>query len=107
MLEQIARVWQTRPEKDWKSIAQRKQQERLALLPTKWTIDPSRLPAESTLDVTQLCDKLEWLNEEELAITGLSVVELAVAIKEGRYSALTVIEAYGHRATIAQQLVNP
>jgi amidase len=107
MLEQIARVWQTRPEKDWKSIAQRKQQERLDLLPTKWTIDPSRLPAESTLDVTQLCDKLEWLNEEELAITGLSVVELAVAIKEGRYSALTVIEAYAHRATIAQQLVNP
>jgi amidase len=107
MLEQIARVWQTRPEKDWKSIAQRKQQERLDLLPTKWTIDPSRLPAESTLDVTQICDKLEWLNEEELAITGLSVVELAVAIKEGRYSALTVIEAYAHRATIAQQLVNP
>jgi amidase len=107
MLGQLARVWQTRPEKDWKSIAQRKQQDRLGLLPTKWTIDSSRLPADSTLDVTQLCDTLEWLNEEELAITGLSVVELAAAIKDGKYSALTVIEAYAHRATIAQQLVNP
>jgi amidase len=107
MLGQIARVWQTRPEKDWRSISERKQRERLALLPTKWTIDPSQLPADSTLDVTKLCENLEWLNKEELTVTGLSVVELAVAIKEGRYSALTVIEAYAHRATIAQQLVNP
>jgi amidase len=107
MLEQIARVWQTRPEKDWKSIAQRKQQERLSLLPTKWTIDSSQLPADNTLDVTQLCDTLEWLNEEELAITGLLVVELAAAIKDVKYSSTTVIEAYAHRATIAQQLVNP
>jgi len=107
MLGQIARVWQTRPEKDWKSIAQRKQQDRLDLLPTKWTIDPGQLPADSHLNVIELCDKLEWLNKEELAITGLSVVDLAAAIKDGRYSALAVIEAYAHRATIAQQLVNP
>jgi amidase len=107
MLEQLAQVWQTRPEKDWKSIAQRKQRERLGLLPTKWTIDSSQLPADSTLDVTQLCDTLEWLDKEELAITGLSVVELAAAIRDGKYSSTTVIEAYAHRATIAQQLVNP
>jgi amidase len=107
MIGQLARVWQTRPEKDWKSIAQRKQQERLDLLPTEWIIDSSQLPAESTLDVTQLCDTLDWLNEEELAITGLSVVELAAAIKDGKYTSTTVIEAYAHRATIAQQLVNP
>jgi len=107
MLGQLARVCQTRPEKDWKSIAQRKQQERLDLLPNKWTIDPSRSPEDSTLDVTQLCDTVEWLNKEELTITSLSVVELTAAIKDGKYSALTVIEAYAHRATIAQQLVNP
>ena len=107
MLGQLAGVWQTRPEKDWKSIAQRKQQERLALLPSKWIIDPSQLPADSTLDVTELCDKLEWMNKEELRITGLSVVELAAAIRDGTYSVSTVIEAYSHRATIAQQLVNP
>jgi amidase len=107
MLGQLARVWQTRPEKDWKSIAQRKQQERLDLLPTKWTIDSSQLPTDSTLDVTRLCDTLEWLSEGELAITGLSVVELAAAMRDGKYSSTTVIEAYAHRATIAQQLVNP
>jgi amidase len=107
MIGQLARVWQTRPEKDWRSTAERKQQERLALLPDKWIIDPSQLPAESHLDVTGLCDTLEWLNKEELTITSLSVVDLAAAIKDGRYSAVTVIEAFAHRSTIAQQLVNP
>lgn len=107
MLGQLARVWQTRPENDWRSIAERKQQERLALLPDKWMIDPSQLPAESILDVTGLCDTLEWLNKEELTITGLSVVELAAAIRDGEYSASTVIQAFAHRSTIAQQLVNP
>jgi len=47
------------------------------------------------------------MNKEELRITGLSVVELAAAIRDGTYSVSTVIEAYSHRATIAQQLVNP
>jgi len=107
MLGQLTRVWQTRPEKDWRSIAERKQQERSARLPTKWIIDASRLPADSTLDVTELCDKFKWLNKEELAITDLSVVELAAAIKDGKYSSTTVIEAYAHRATVAHQLVNP
>ena len=42
-----------------------------------------------------------------MAITNLSAVDLAIAIREGRYTAVAVIEAYAHRATIAQQLVNP
>jgi Asp-tRNA(Asn)/Glu-tRNA(Gln) amidotransferase A subunit family amidase len=49
----------------------------------------------------------KWLNEEELAITGLSAVELAQAIKDKQYTSVAVVEAYAHRATITQQLVNP
>jgi hypothetical protein len=75
------------PKKDWRVIAKQKQEERESRLPAKW--------------------RIKWLNEEELAITGLSAVELAQAIKDKQYTSVAVVEAYAHRATIAQQLVNP
>ena len=67
----------------------------------------SRPTPKEVLDVTQLIVERKWLEEEELAITGLSVVDLAAAVKECKYTAVAVVEAYAHRATIAQQLVNP
>jgi amidase len=93
--------------KDWREIASRKKAERQSRLPEKWLVKTDDLPSDSVLDVTQLCASLKWLNEEELLITGLSAVELAAAVKEKRYSAVEVVKAYAHRATIAQQLVNP
>jgi len=93
--------------KDWKTIAARKQQDRQARLPVKWLVQGQDLPSKDVLDVFQLIVERKWLNEEELAITGLSVVDLAAAIKKREYTALAVVEAFAHRATIAQQLVNP
>jgi amidase len=93
--------------KDWKAIAAQKQQERQDRLPTRWLIQDEDLPSKDVFDVTQFIAENKWLNEEELAITGLSVIDLAAAIKERQYTALAVVEAYAHRATIAQQLVNP
>lgn len=104
MLGQIARAWQTRPEKDWRAIAQRKQHERRARLPAKWSIGPEDLPKESDLDVTRVYVK--WMKEEDREITSLSVVALAAAMKDRKYAAVKVIEAFAHRATIAQQMVN-
>jgi amidase len=102
----FARIWGTEPDKDWKVIAQSKQEQRRKRLPIKWTIDPNQLPNETVLDVTGICDELRWLDKEELAITDLSVVELVVAVKDRRYTASKVVQAFAHRATIAQQLVN-
>lgn len=107
MLARLASWGTNKPEKDWKEIALRKKAERESRLPEKWLVGADDLPSDSGLDVTQLCARRKWLDEEELTITGLSAVDLAHAIKEGRYTAVAVIEAYAHRATIAQQLVNP
>jgi len=93
--------------KDWKAVAAQKQQDRQARLPVKWLIQDQDLPSKDVLDVTQVIVERKWLDEEELAITGLSVVDLAAAIKKRKYTAVAVVEAYAHRATIAQQLVNP
>jgi hypothetical protein len=93
------------PKKDWRVIAKQKQEERDSRLPSKWRIKD--LPSDDILDVTQLFVERKWLNEEELAITGLTAVQLAKAIKERQYTSVAVVEAYAHRATIAQQLVHP
>jgi hypothetical protein len=93
------------PKKDWRVIAKQKQEERESRLPSKWRIKD--LPSDDIIDVTQLIVERKWLNEEELAITGLTAVGLANAIKDRKYTSVAVVEAYAHRATIAQQLVNP
>lgn len=92
--------------RDWKAIAAQKQQDRQARLPVKWLIQAQDLPSKEVLDVMPLIVERKCLNEEELAVTGLSVVDLAAAIKERTYTALAVVEAFAHRASIAQQLVN-
>jgi len=94
-----------KPRKDWRVIAKQKQDERESRLPSKWRIKD--LPSDGILDVTQLFAERKWLNDQEMAITGLSAVELAKAIKDRQYTSVAVVEAYAHRATIAQQLVNP
>lgn len=93
--------------RDWKAIAAEKQRDRQARLPLKWLVQDQDLPSKDVLDVMPLIVERKWLNEEELAITGLSVVDLAAAIKKRKYTAVAAVEAYAHRATIAQQLVNP
>jgi len=107
MLARLASWSIDKPEKDWKEIAVRKKAERESRLPEKWLVKTDDLPSDSVLDVTQLCAQHKWLKEDELAITNLTAVDLAQAIKQGRCTAVAVIEAYAHRATIAQQLVNP
>jgi amidase len=93
--------------KDLEQVAQDKRAEGEARLPQKWLVDPQDLPSDDTLDVTGLCAERGWLLEQELAITNSSMVQIASDVKKGRYTAVEVIEAFTHRATIAHQLVNP
>lgn len=92
-------------DKDWRIIAKEKQAEREDRLPLKWRV--TDLPSEDVLDVTSLFAERKWLNEQETAITALSAVELAKAIKARAFTSVAVVEAFAHRATIAQQPVNP
>lgn len=89
----------------WEIAAQQKIAERQTRLPAKWLIPDADLPGDQVLDVSNLCQK--WLNPAELAITKLTVTQLAKAIADRKFTSVQVVEAYAHRATIAQQLINP
>jgi amidase len=93
--------------KDWKAVVERKRTARQALLPSQWLIPANELPTEEVYDVTNLCAEKEWLTPEELNITAKTITALAALIAVGRVSALEVVDAFAHRATIAQQLLNP
>jgi hypothetical protein len=93
--------------KDWKAVVIRKREARQALLPSQWLIPADELPTEEVYDVTNLCAEKEWLTPEELNITTKTITALAALIAVGRVSALEVVSAFAHRATIAQQLLNP
>lgn len=92
---------------DWQAIVARKRAKRDSLLPPKWLVPAAELPADEVTDVSKLCAEKGWLSPDELAITALGAAELAKAIYNGQYSSVSVIEAFAHRATIAQQLLNP
>jgi amidase len=93
--------------KDWRKIAKDKRAEREARLSSKWLLDPDSIPSDDVLDVTNLYVEQGWLSKAEMDITKSSMVQVAQYIKEGRYTAVEVVEAFVHRATIAHQLVNP
>jgi amidase len=93
--------------KVWKAVVERKRTAREALLPPQWLIPADELPTEEVYDVTNLCAEKEWLTPEELNITTKTITALAALIAVGRVSALEVVSAFAHRATIAQQLLNP
>jgi len=93
--------------KDWKAIVARKRAARQASLPSGWLVPANELPTEAVYDVTHLCAEKEWLTPEELNITSKTITALAALVAVGRLSALEVVSAFAHRATIAQQLLNP
>jgi amidase len=90
----------------WQAIVERKRDERQSCLPTGWLIPDNELPSDSITDTTKICETSGWLHEQEVAITNLDLTDLAAAIREKRYTSVQVVDAFAHRATIAQQLVN-
>lgn len=91
---------------EWQATALRKRAERQSRLPLKWLVPEDELPSSEITDVTGLSEKNGWISQREADITSLDMVALATAIKERQYSSVEVVEAFAHRATIAQQLVN-
>lgn len=89
----------------WEVAVQQKTAERQDRLPAKWLVPEAGLPGDEVLDVSTLA--AGWLTSTELAITQLTVTRLAKAIADRKFTSIQVVEAYAHRATIAQQLINP
>ena len=90
----------------WEEIADKKRTALAALIPEKWRILNDQLPTESQRSVVSFFSKYNLLTAEELAITALTVHQLASKIAAGEYTAMQVCQAYCHRAAIAHQLVN-
>lgn len=92
---------------DWKAVVEQKRIERQSRLPTQWLVPENELPSDDVKDVTTLCAEKGWLSKEELFLTEASITSLAAGIGKGDWTAETVVKAFAHRATIAQQLINP
>ncbi|CAF2517053.1 unnamed protein product [Rotaria sp. Silwood2] len=90
----------------WEEIVDKKRKALFALIPEKWYIPSGQLPAESQRSVVSFIEQSNLLTAEELAITELTVKQLAGKIASGEYTATQVCQAYCHRAAIAHQLVN-
>ena len=98
-------------EAPWKPVAARKQAERASKIPTKWHVPFSALPkdppqlehgAQNVLSLPP-----QFLAPKEIEITEKYDVEtLCSALATRRLSSVEVVEAFCHRAAIAQQLTN-
>lgn len=98
-------------EAPWKAIAQRKQAERSSRIPSKWRLPTHILPKDPPLlshgaqNVLSL--PRQFLSQAEIAITeSYSIPSLLSALSGRKLSAVEVIDAFCHRAAIAQQLTN-
>ncbi|KAL2207476.1 amidase [Sarocladium strictum] len=99
------------PQAPWEPIARQKQREREARIPEKWRIGSSFLPKDPPLleygpqNVLEVPSQI--LSKDELDITEhYTTTTLLEAISKGKLSTQKVIEAFCHRAAIAQQLTN-
>ncbi|KAF4778516.1 amidase [Colletotrichum scovillei] len=101
-------------EAPWKAIAQRKQAERAARIPSKWHIPINAIPnipndppqpgdgPQRVLDMPR-----QFLSQSEISITETyTIPTLLKAIGTRELSARQVAEAFCHRSAIAQQLTN-
>ncbi|KAK4941858.1 hypothetical protein LTR10_018334 [Elasticomyces elasticus] len=89
---------------DWQSRAEAKRDAILKSLPEKWRLQ--KIPsAEEQKDVTGPYIQ-QFLDEQEVEITETDAVGIAEKVAAGTWSAVSVTEAFCHRASLAHQLVN-
>lgn len=89
---------------DWQSRAEAKRAAILKSIPDKWRLQKIPSPEEQK-DVTGPYIQ-QFLNEKEIEITETDAVGIAEKVAAGTWSAVSVTEAFCHRASLAHQLVN-
>ncbi|KAI1857504.1 hypothetical protein JX265_011239 [Neoarthrinium moseri] len=88
----------------WQEVAADRQRHRDATIGALQPPLPELALKELPLNVTGLCQ--DTLSEQELAITGANVEDLAPKLASGEWSAASVTSAFLRRAGLAQKLVN-
>ncbi|KIW10128.1 hypothetical protein PV08_11088 [Exophiala spinifera] len=89
---------------DWKSRAAAKRDAILKSIPDKWRLE--KIPSvEEQKDITGPYIQ-QFLTDQEIEITEADAVGIAEKVAAGTWSAVSVTEAFCHRASLAHQLVN-
>lgn len=88
----------------WESRAAEKRKAIDESIPVKWRLKTIPSPEEQK-DITGPCIQ-RFLDPKEIEITETDVVGIAEKIAHGIWSAVEVLEAFCHRASLAHQFVN-
>ena len=89
---------------DWRALAQQKRGAILEAIPKKWHIPPSTLenaPADLTGPFIH-----QFLTPTEVEITETSAPAILSKTTTGQWTAVSVAEAFSHRAAVAHQLTS-
>ena len=89
----------------WQELAAKKRNDLHHSIPPEWHIPPALMPPESQGDVTTWPETSGWFTPEELAITGLTAVELLPKLASGQLKSIDVTKAFCKRAAAAHQIV--
>lgn len=88
---------------NWEALANAKRQAVLDGIPQKWHL--SKIPSvEEQKDVTGAYIH-QFLDQKEIEITETDAVGIAEKVAAGQWTAVSVTEAFCHRAALAHQLV--
>ena len=92
---------------NYKEIAAQKLAKRDSSFKKEWLIPQDQLPSSSQVkDVLKFPIESGFLTPLEIEITESNALEILANIKSKRWTSFQVASAFGHRATIAHQLVN-
>lgn len=92
------------PTTDWRALAQQKREASLETIPKEWRVPQSTIdnaPADLTGPFMH-----QFLTPSEIQITETSAPRILEKTTTGQWTALSVAEAFSHRAALAHQLTS-
>ena len=90
----------------YKDIALKKRQQRDTQFKKEWLVPESQLPSANTKDVSTWIEDSGVLSNSEQEITSALAETIVENIKAKKWTAVEVVKAFCHRASVAHQLTN-
>ncbi|KAM9905541.1 hypothetical protein OXX79_002103 [Metschnikowia pulcherrima] len=90
----------------YKDIALKKRQQRDTQFKKEWLVPESQLPSANTKDVSTWIEDSGMLSKSEQEITSALAESIVENIKAKKWTAVEVVKAFCHRASVAHQLTN-
>ncbi|KAJ8142356.1 hypothetical protein OY671_004500 [Metschnikowia pulcherrima] len=90
----------------YKDIALKKRQQRDTQFKKEWLVPESQLPSANTKDVSTWIEDSGVLSKSEQEITSALAESIVENIKAKKWTAVEVVKAFCHRASVAHQLTN-